>query len=217
MTFPVPKLAGRTPAPVRWNGAGRAGAHDGAGRRLRSSRRLLRVLGVLMRLGAALLASTTVLPGAPTGFHLITGRSFDAALPRDFYLEGNAIPTEKRNARLVETPRGRRLLIALIDTTGYSSQVQKKYIGMLITEGEVSLCGHRLGIGSYGFGLEVPPQPSGARATFHLYDQAGNEVFRCQAGKDLTDHHPRPLEVRLGPGAGAELYLGRYHLELEGR
>src|SRR5579863_6233644 len=78
---------------------------------------------------------------AQGSFETVTGKAFDAAVPKDIYLEGNAIPTEKRNAALIKSPKGARILFARIDTAGYSSQIKQKYIGMIISEGRVSVCG----------------------------------------------------------------------------
>src|SRR5579864_4617720 len=110
---------------------------------------------------------------AQGSFETVTGKAFDKAMPKDFYLEGNAIPTQARNAALVTTPKGARVLFALIDTAGYSSQIKQKYIGMLINEGHLSLCGTAVEVGSYGFGLERPASTSEADAKFHLYNKAG--------------------------------------------
>src|SRR5215472_7896144 len=109
---------------------------------------------------AALLVAAPSRLGAQGNFASVTGKAFDSAMPKDFYLEGNAIPTEKRNAALLKTPAGARVLFALIDTTGYSSQIKKKYIGMVIAEGGVSVCGVGLSVGSYGFGLDRPAPTS---------------------------------------------------------
>jgi len=153
----------------------------------------------------------------------VRGKEFDSAVPKDFYLEGNAIPTEKRNAVLLKTPAGARLLFALIDTTGYSSQIKKKYIGMAIAEGAVSVCGVQLGVGSYGFGVDKPAPNSSGDARFFLYNQAGEKVGDCAAKKDAQIKLPRPLQVVLSkgesanPSAGfqpARLYLGRYRVDL---
>src|SRR5215467_3783749 len=100
-------------------------------------------------------ASFKLLP-AQDHFRLITGEKFAAALPKEFYLEGNAIPTESRNAALVKTSAGARLMVALLDTTGYCSQVQQKYLGMIISEGTTSIGEIPVPVGSYGFGLEKP-------------------------------------------------------------
>jgi len=164
-----------------------------------------------------LAATLAALPGglaAQGDFTAVTGKAFDSAMPKDFYLEGNAIPTEKRNAALVKTPAGARVLFALIDTTGYSSEIKKKYIGMIIAEGGVSVCGAALGVGSYGFGLDKPAPSSNDDAHFNIYNQAGEKVGDCASKKDSALKLPRPLQVVLTQGSPARLYLGRYSLEL---
>jgi hypothetical protein len=150
---------------------------------------------------------------AQGGYQVVTGKEFDSAMPRDFYLEGSAIPTQKRNAALVKSPAGARALFALIDTTGYSSHIQQKYEGMLITEGEISVCGNRVGVGSYGFGYTKPVPTSTEDSTFTLYSQAGGKQFECNTKKDAEIKQPKPLQV-VG-GEPAKLYLGRFWLELK--
>lgn len=44
-------------------------------------------------------------------FEQLSGKSFDSAVPKDFYLEGNAIPTEKRNAALLRRPPAREYFL----------------------------------------------------------------------------------------------------------
>jgi hypothetical protein len=152
---------------------------------------------------------------AQGAFEVVTGKAFDTAMPKDFYLEGNAIPAQKRNAALVESPTGARVLFALIDTTGYSSQIQQKYEGMLITEGSLSVGGHKLGVGSYGFGYTKPAATSNEDAKFFIYDQAGGKVAECGAKKDTEIKQPNPLHVVVGKDKTAKLYFGRYWVELK--
>ena len=150
--------------------------------------------------------------GAADGqFELVRGKDFEGAVPKDFYLEGNAIPTEKRNAALLKTPSGSRVLVGLIDTSGYSSQVQKKYVGMLITEGDLSVNGQKLGVGSYGFGLE---KADTAEGKLRIYNQAGAQVTECAARRDAGLKQPRPLQVVLGKDS-ARLYIERYWVEIK--
>jgi methionine-rich copper-binding protein CopC len=147
---------------------------------------------------------------AQKGFKVVTGKVFDEAVPQDFYLEGNTIPTQKRNAALLITPSGHRLVVALLDTSGYSSRVQQKYTGMLINEGPVVVCGKQLEVGSYGMGLKMPPPQSDADADFFLYNLAGQKVCQCAVKKDNELKHPTPLQVVLKGEKEAILYLGRY-------
>jgi len=175
----------------------------------------------MKRFGGLILLAMTILIGLPRGafaqgaFEQMSGKAFESAIPNDFYLEGNRIPVEKRNAVLLKTPAGARLVLALIDTTGYSSQIKQKYIGMVITEGTVSVCNVPLSVGSYGFGLVKPAATSSEDAKFYLYNQAGETVGECAAKKDSAVKQPKPLNVVLSKEAGARLYLGRYFLELK--
>ena len=175
----------------------------------------------MKRFGGLVLIALAILLGMPRGvfaqgaFEQLSGKAFESAIPNDFYLEGNRIPVEKRNAVLLKTPAGARLVLALIDTTGYSSQIKQKYIGMVITEGTVSVCNVPLNVGSYGFGLAKPAATSSEDAKFYLYNQAGETVGECGAKKDSAVKQPKPLNIVLSKEAGARLYLGRYVLELK--
>jgi hypothetical protein len=164
-------------------------------------------------LGCLLLAGARAVP-AQEGFEQVAGKLFDAAVPRDFYLEGNAIPVEKRNAVLLRTPSGARVVVALLDTSGYSSQVQEKYVGMIVAELPLSLGGAPVGVGSYGFGLKKPGAGSGAKAEVILYDQAGARIGAGAAELDVGMKGPVPLQVTLKKGSPARLYLGRYWVGL---
>ncbi len=149
-------------------------------------------------------------------FKVEKGEAFNKIVPRDFVLEENSIPTEKRNSTLVLTPSGSRLIAGLLDTSGYSSQVQEKYLGMLIAEGNVEVCGHPLAIGSYGFGLaKAKGTAGGPSSKFFLYNQAGKRVAECAAKVDEKLESPRPLQVVASGGGTARLYLGRTWVELK--
>lgn len=163
----------------------------------------------------ALVAAWPTSASAQGEFELVSGKAFDSAVPKDFYLEGNAIPTQKRNAALVKTPTGARLVFALIDTTGYSSQIQQKYEGMIINEGKVTLCGRVIGVGSYGFGFTKPVATSTEATMFFVYNQAGGKVADCTMTKDEGLKQPVPLQVVVSKGAPAKLYLGKNWLEVK--
>jgi hypothetical protein len=165
--------------------------------------------GGLILVAFALIMGTPRGTFAQGGFEQISGKAFESAIPTNFYLEGNTIPVDKLHAALLKTPTGARLALAKIDTTGYSSQIQQKYIGMLITEGKVSVCSVALGVGSYGFGLDR------TAGKFYVYNQAGEKVGDCAAKKDTALKQPIPLNVALSKEWGARLYLGRYFVELK--
>ncbi len=175
---------------------------------MKSSRLLLGAAGTL---ALSLFAATGF---AQQKFELVTGKPFDQAVPKDFYLEGNAIPTEKRNAAVVKTPAGGRAVFALIDTAGYSTDITTKYVGMLITEGDLSLCGKTITTGSYGFGWKRPATGVNEPGTFMLYDQAGKSVTECQTPRDADIKMPKPLQIVIAAD-GTRLYYGRHYLALK--
>jgi len=171
----------------------------------------------LVAIAALLLSFMAANPASAQGvFKVEKGEAFNKIIPRDFVLEENAIPVEKRNSTLVRTPSGARLVAGLLDTSGYSSQVQEKYLGMLIAEGSVEVCGHQLAVGSYGFGLGRAKGATGSHPSkFFLYNQAGERVAECGARWDEKLKSPRPLEVVATRSGTARLYLGRTWIGLK--
>ncbi len=152
---------------------------------------------------------------AQSAFKVEKGEAFNKIVPKDFVLEENAIPTEKRNSVLVVTPSGGRVVAGLVDTSGYTSQVQEKYLGMLINEADLNVCGHQVGIGSYGFGLvKASGATQGKASDFVLYNQAGKQVVKCAAKWDAKIKSPRPLRVVVS-GETARIYIGRTWVELK--
>ena len=136
--------------------------------------------------------------------------------PRGLLPGGKPISRSRSaNAVLLKNAQGARVVLGLIDTTGYSSQIKQKYIGMLITETKLSVCGNALGVGSYGFGLERPAATSNADAPFKIYNQAGEKVGECAAKKDDSLKQPKPLAVTAAKDGSAKLCLGKYVVEIK--
>lgn len=172
--------------------------------------------GYLIVAASLLMSVMVAVPAsAQSGFKVEKGEALNKIVPKDFVLEANAIPTEKRDSALVITPSGSRLVVGLLDTSGYSSNVQMKYSGMLITEGKLGVCGHHLAVGSYGFGIvRAEGFPESHKAQFVLYNQGGHKVMGCSAAWDSEIKTPRPLQVVV-KGNTARLYLGRNWVELK--
>jgi hypothetical protein len=173
----------------------------------------------LMAIGFGVMVSMlAVWPGtarAQGGFESVTGTAFVNAIPNDFYLEGNRIPVEKRNSALLKNAKGSRVVLGLIDTTGYSSKIKTKYTGFLITETSITFGGTNLGVGSYGFGLDMPAAQSTAPATIRIYNQAGEKLGESTANKDESVKMPKPLGVAAGKMGATEILFGKYPVELK--
>ena len=48
---------------------------------------------------------------------------------------------------------GKIIFAALVDASGYSTAIQQKYQGMLVTESKLNIGGAELAPGEYGFGF----------------------------------------------------------------
>ena len=79
-------------------------------------------------------ALVALVPAPAAAQDKLEGKAFDSAFVKDFYLEGNAIPTQKRNTVILKGADGKRMVFGLLDTTGYSAEIQAKYAGFAIVE-----------------------------------------------------------------------------------
>lgn len=167
--------------------------------------------------GVAALAVTAILAlasvPAAAQVEKLQGKAFDSAYVRDFYLEGNSIPTQKRNTVVLKGADGKRLVFSLLDTSGYSSEIQQKYVGMLIFERPVTLGSAKVGAGAYGFGLKKPQPPEGP-GTLFVYDVGGAKLAETQASHDAEIARPVPLQVVTKDGK-SRLYVGRHWVGIE--
>ena len=159
-------------------------------------------LGVAAILGAAA-------PAPAQAQETLEGKAFDSAVVKDFYLEGNAIPVQKRNTVVLKAADGKRMVFGLIDTTGYSAEIQAKYIGMIIVERKTTVGGTALAPGAYGFGLKKPTPPEGPGQLL-VYDVGGARVAEVPAAYDKALAQPVPLQF-----ASGKLCIGRHCVEVK--
>jgi hypothetical protein len=139
----------------------------------------------------------------------LSGKAFDSACVKDFYLEGNAIPTQKRNTVVLRGADGKRMVFGLLDTTGYSAEIQAKYAGMMIVERKTTVGGVAVPTGAYGFGLQKPT-PAEGPGKLMVYDVGGAKLGEATAQYDAALAQPVPLQV-----ANGRLYVGRHWVEIQ--
>ena len=161
----------------------------------------------VLALGVATL--TALVPAPASAQEKLEGKAFDAAYVKDFYLEGNAIPTQKRNAVILKGADGKHMVFGLLDTTGYSAELQQKYAGMMILERKTMVGGTAVGAGAYGFGLQKPTPPEGPGKLI-VYDVGGAKVGEAAAQYDAALAQPVPLQF-----ANGRLYVGRHWVEIK--
>jgi hypothetical protein len=140
---------------------------------------------------------------APNGARTLTATEAAKFMPGAVFFRGQSAPIQARNSGGVQFNKDALLLVALVDTAGYSSSVQEKYQAYLITETLIDIDGHRLQPGAYGCGFV-------AGNTFVVMDIGGHDLISTPSARDTTLHRPTPLQVLAAPnGIGYRLYVGR--------
>jgi hypothetical protein len=167
----------------------------------------------VVALGVATLPLALAPAPAQAQLAKLEGKAFDSAYVREFYLEGNAIPTQKRNTVIVKGADGKRMVFGLLDTSGYGAEIQQKYAGMMILERKAMVGGAAVGAGAYGFGLQKPTPPEGPGKLI-VYDVSGAKVGEAAAQYDAALAGPVPLQVVSKDGL-SRLYVGRHWVEIK--
>lgn len=126
-------------------------------------------------------------------------------LPPAVYYKGQSAPTQLRNSGGVKFSDGYYVLATLVDTSGYSSDVQAKYQAYFITEVPLKIGGHDLPAGIYGVGFVGDNK-------FVVTDVGAHDVFTASSETDSEMKRPMPLQVTTDPAGGFRLYSGRRYV-----
>jgi hypothetical protein len=133
--------------------------------------------------------------------HILNSDEVKKAVPTEYFFRGQKAPVQVRNAVGFQLADGKMMLAALVDASGYSTAIQQKYQGMLITETKLNIGGSELAPGQYGFGFT-------ADGKFIVMDVANNDVFSAASQIDSALQHAVPLKL-VEDGAGYKLYAGK--------
>ncbi len=127
-------------------------------------------------------------------------------VPGSFYFAGQLAPTQMRNAAAVSLAPQRHVIAALVDTSGYASDLRSRYEGFLITDVPVTIGGTLVKPGAYGFGFTQQPM-------MNIMDIAGDRLYSIKATRDEKLQTPRPLAI-VQSGNNLRLYRGRDYVSL---
>ena len=138
---------------------------------------------------------------------LLTSAETAKVLPSSVFFRGLSAPVQSRNSGGVRFADKRLLLVSLVDTSGYSTQVQEKYQAYLITEVAIEIDGHRLSPGAYGCGFI-------AGDTFIVQDIGAHDLFTAHSTRDTGLRRPTPLQVIADTRSEGtyRLYAGRNYV-----
>lgn len=132
--------------------------------------------------------------------HLLSSEELKKAVPTEFFFAGQKAPTQLRNAAGIETAAGKFTFAALVDASGYSTAIQQKYQGMLITESKLNIEGSELLPGAYGFGF--------AADKFVVMNVANEDALNVPYQTDAALKRAVPLKLA-EDGSGYKLYAGK--------
>jgi hypothetical protein len=140
---------------------------------------------------------------AQAGAQILTGDQAKKIAPSTYYFAGQSAAVQARNTAGFKNSAGKVVLAGLVDTSGYSTAIQEKYQGFLITETKLSFDGATLDPGEYGFGFK--------EGKFIVMNVASTDVFSIASQNDDQLKHPVPLKFEKD-GAGYRLYAGKKYV-----
>ena len=138
--------------------------------------------------------------------HLLSADELKTTVPADFFFRGQKAPTQLRNSAGFQRADGKVTLASLVDVSGYSTALQQKYQGMLITESKLNIGESALAPGEYGFGF--------AADKFVVMNVAGEDALSISYQTDTEMKRPVPLKL-VEDGAGYRLYAGKKWVALK--
>jgi hypothetical protein len=153
---------------------------------------------ILGALTAVLLASAVAQQASK---HVLSSDELKKAVPAEYFFRGQKAPVQVRNSVGFQLADGKMMLAALVDASGYSTAIQQKYQGMLLTENKLNIGGSELKPGQYGFGFT-------ADGKFVVMDVANSDVLSVSSQTDPSVSHAVPLKL-VEDGEGYKLYAGK--------
>jgi hypothetical protein len=138
--------------------------------------------------------------------HLLTADELKKVVPSEFFFRGKKAPTQLRNATGFQTANGKATFAALVDASGYSTAIQEKYQGMLITESKLNIGGSSLAPGAYGFGFTADK--------FIVMNVANEDALSVPYQTDASLKRAVPLKL-VEDGGGYKLYGGKKWVALK--
>ena len=161
----------------------------------------------------AVLMTSSLLLAQKTGVQVQPEDKLAKMLPATVFLDGENVPTQQRNAVLIEAD-GKKAVLTLLDTSGYSAAYQAKYIGAILTQGALKVGSKTLAPGAYGFGESKTGEHDAAKVTLHVYDVGGKEIAQIATERATDMKGVRPIQVMAEKDGSAQLYLGPNHVAI---
>ena len=137
---------------------------------------------------------------------VVASAELQKLVPSSYFYRGQSASVQIRNSGAIRTKGEKYVIAALVDTSGYASDVAAKYQGLFITEVKVKVEGSDLRPGEYGFGF--------VGDKFVITDVGANDVFTVASKVDSDLKRPVPLKV-VGEGGAYRLYHGKKYVTVQ--
>ena len=105
-----------------------------------------------------------------------------------------------RNSAAAQFGKDRFVVVGLVDTSGYSTEIQGKYEGFFITDSPIKLGGKVLNTGAYGFGF--------SKEVLNIFDLSSKQILSVKVAEDAELKRPRPL-MMTADDKGVRFYKGK--------
>lgn len=140
---------------------------------------------------------------------VLTDDALKRVVPTSFYFAGQSAETQMRNTAAAQLAKDRFVVVGLVDTSGYSTEISGKYEGFFITDSPVKIGNKMLGTGAYGFGFSKSGK-------VNFFDLSSRQILSVATTNDDEMKRPRPLLMSRAAN-GVRLYKGKNYVLISAR
>jgi len=166
----------------------------------------VRTRNITLAVASAILIVSVSAFGQSKPAGVVPSAELQKLVPAAYFYRGQSASVQIRNSGAIRTKDQRYVVAALVDTSGYSTDVAEKYQGLFITEVKVKIEGTELAPGEYGFGF--------VGDKFVVTDVGANDVFSVSSKADANLKRPVPLKVS-EEGGEYRLYHGKKYVTVQ--
>ena len=142
-------------------------------------------------------------------YEVLNDAALTKVVPTSFYFAGQSAATQMRNTAAAKIGKERYIVVGLVDTSGYSTEISGKYEGFFITDSPVAIGNKILGTGAYGFGFA-------ANGQVRIFDLSSKQILSVPTQTDNNMKRPRPLQMT-SDNRGVRFYKGKNYVVITAR
>lgn len=146
---------------------------------------------------------STAIAQSNAKIELLSGEPLKRIVPTSFYFAGQSASTQMRNVAAAKFGENHYVIVGLVDTSGYSTEISGKCAGFFITDSVVKIGGKELDTGAYGFGF--------SKDKINIFDLSSKLVLSVSTINDVEMKRPRPL-MMTADNKGLRLYKGKIYV-----